>query len=425
MGKLRYSFLTFGCKVNQAESNDIRKMLNKIGIIEVEDYLDSEIIFINSCTVTQKADRKSFSALRRTISRNPYSQVFMIGCAVDYRDGDKPFYDKVIFVKNSDRSKIPKLVSNFIKQNNIQLSRKDAIENKSSRTRGILKIQDGCKNFCSFCIVPYVRNKLCSKEIEEVIQEFKLFIDSGFKEVVLSGICLGSYGEDINSTVTLTKLLKKIENLKGDFRVRLSSIEPTYVSDELIEILKSSKRLCPHLHIPFQSGDDEILERMNRPYKVSYYIELVKKIRLSVPKIAITTDIMVGFPGESEQNFSNTVSFLEKIRPSRMHIFPYSPRKNTRASFMDNDVSQSIKTERVTFLKRLADKYSLAFRKQYLNKVTKVLIESKVNEKTNTLSGYSENYIPVQIKCDTSAINTLKDVAIVKINNGVTIGKIC
>jgi threonylcarbamoyladenosine tRNA methylthiotransferase MtaB len=422
----RYSFITLGCKVNQYDSDRIREILDARGLVETNAKgISPEFIFINTCTVTATADKKSFIALRKALSRNPNSLVFLMGCAVDYHNENISLPDKkrVVVIKNEEKPEIDRILRRFLGR---RLNpHKEPLKQKNKlHTRAFIKVQDGCENFCSYCVVPFVRGRQRSKPIYEVISEVSSLLKLGFKEIVLSGICLGSYGRDLKENIDLAALLENIEGIEYDFRVRLSSIEPRYITDKLIKMLGSSKKLCPHIHIPFQSGDDGILKRMNRPYTASNYADLVDKLRFSIPDVAITTDIMVGFPGESDENFYNTISFLRKIRPSRIHIFPYSDREKTYASSMGNKISSDTILERLIAAKELAMKLSFFYRKGFLNRVRKVLIESKTDKRANFYPGYSENYIKVQTPCRKDFVNNIVDVRIKKVTEELTIGEL-
>ncbi len=455
----KYSFITFGCKVNQYDSKKMKEKLDNLGLEEAAEESLSDIIFINTCTVTETADRKSFSALKQALSRNPTATIFMIGCSVDYHASDIHFSNKgVICLGNKEKSGIDKIVRQVVKINqpvhsrsrinpvrersddhqlkSAAFSNPTGIDlpnplkegsngvNKNGRTRAIVKIQEGCENFCSYCIIPSVRGALNSRVPEEIIEEIKVLVNTGVKEVVLSGICLGAYGQDLGGSLDLAGLLSLIVELKGNFRVRLSSIEPKYVTDTLINLLRDFEKFCPHIHIPFQSGDDEVLKKMNRPYDSSYCIELVNRLRLEIPDVAVTTDIMVGFPGESDRNFLNSVSFLRKIKPSRIHVFPYSARRDTPASLLNDTTPAHIKLKKALFIKRLAQRYSLLYRREFLNRFSKVLIESKFDEEKGFYCGYSENYIMVHTPGASDLINTIAPVKINRVTKTHTFGEI-
>ncbi len=422
----RYSFVTLGCKVNQYDSDRIREALDARGLVETNTKdAPAGLVFINTCTVTDTADKKSFIALRKALSRNPNSLVFLMGCAVDYHNENIELPDKkrVVVIKNEEKPEIDRILCRFLGRR--PNPRKEPLIKKNKiHTRAFIKVQDGCENFCSYCVVPFVRGRQRSKPIYEVMGEVSAVLKLGFKEIILSGICLGSYGGDLKENTDLAGLLENIEGIEYDFRVRLSSIEPRYITDKLIKMLGSSKKLCPHIHIPFQSGDDGILKKMNRPYTASDYADLVDRLRSNIPDIAITTDIMVGFPGESDENFYNTISFLKKIRPSRIHIFPYSDREKTYAYNMSNKIPSDIVLKRLDALKKLASELSLIYRKRFINRIAKVLIESRTDKQSNFYPGYSENYIKVQTPCRKDFVNNIVDVRIKKVTEELTVGEL-
>lgn len=417
----KFSLITLGCKVNQYDSKEIKERLEGMGLREAENHSPSDIVFINTCTITDTADRKSFFMLKQTLSKNPRAMIFVTGCAVDYHEGNFYLDDKrVIFVKNKDKARVDKIVSQYI---NLEPNLQSGFGKKrNTHTRAIVKVQDGCENFCSYCVLPFVRGSIKSRYIEDIVGEIKILADTDIKEVILSGICLGSYGKDLKENLDLSMLLEQVEYIKGNFRIRLSSIEPKYVTEKLIGILSSSRRVCPHIHLPFQSGDDGILEKMNRPYTSSYYIALVDKLRSVIPNIAITTDIIVGFPGESDKNFYSTLSFLKRVRPSRIHVFPYSDRNNTFASKLKDKVSADIKLERAKLIRKLGEMYSFGYRRDFLNKTLRVLVESRFDKKTNLYCGYSENYIRVRVDCKEDLSNKVIDVKIKEITKELAIG---
>ena len=270
----------------------------------------------------------------------------------------------------------------------------------SGHTRAFLKIQDGCDNFCSYCKVPLVRGAPRSKPLREVIREAVQLSANGFKEIVLSGICLGSYGRDLSGGLTLVDVVEALEDIEGLARIRLSSIEAGDVSDGLIEKMAESKKLCPHLHIPMQSGDDEILKKMNRRYTKGDYADLIRKLRNKMPQVAVTTDVLVGFPGETEEAFRNTLDLIKKILPLRTHIFPYSPRERTAAANFDSRISPGIISRRINRIKGLSQSCSLEYKRRFLNKNMQVLIESRLRLRDNPdlWQGYSDNYIKVAVK---------------------------
>lgn len=396
----RIKLFTLGCKVNQYETQAIREGFFKKGYKE-SDNGKADIYIINTCTVTQTADRKSREYIYRSIRKNPKAKIVVTGCLVE-KDKDKieNISGVDFIVPNVQKNRIAEIISDaddsFLSDNR----RYDdlCISDFAKHSKAFIKIQDGCDNRCSYCKVSVVRGVSRSRRLENIIDEASCLIKNDYKELVLTGICLGSYGKDLKEKIDLVDVIDQVESINGGFRIRLSSIEAKDVTDRLIKKMVQSPRLCRHLHVPFQSGDDEILRLMNRKYTKDYYVNLVKKIRRHIPMVGITTDIMVGFPGEAEKRFRNSVDFLEEVRPHRMHIFPYSPRKHTAAFSFKDRIAPHIVKERLNHLQGLAKKYSYEYRKSFLNEELEVLVENRPDKNLGLATGYSDNYIKMLIK---------------------------
>jgi threonylcarbamoyladenosine tRNA methylthiotransferase MtaB len=389
-------FYTLGCRVNQYDTQIIREQFINAGFRELEDGEPANFCVINTCTVTHKADSESFNLIRKALRENPFTKIIVTGCLTEL-DEDKinEISGINLIVKNKDKENIIKLLPY---QNRPNGQTNEGISYFKAHTRAFLKVQDGCNNFCSYCKVPLVRGRSRSKSLIRIVDEASRLIKNGFKEIVLTGICLGTYGRDLDQNVTLVNVLEELEKLKECLRIRLSSIELTDVSDELIDKMAKSEKLCPHLHIPLQSADDGVLKKMHRNYCREDYANLIKKIRKIIPKVAITTDVLVGFPGETEENFQNTINLIKDILPLKVHIFPYSKREGTFAAnnFRD-EIKTSVVKERIAQLKRISDECSRIFRKQFLNKDMIVLIEERKKENPCLWQGYTENYIRVMV----------------------------
>lgn len=339
----RFYIHTLGCKVNQYESQAMREILLKAGFKECISKEIADIYIINTCTVTHHADRESRHMVGIFHRTNPNARIIVAGCYVEKNAGEISFLPGVAhIVKNSEKSRIADILNEIRTTNDERQDSDDhlSITGFKDRTKAFIKIQDGCENRCSYCKVPLVRSILKSKPLHKIVEEVRVLAAQGFKELILAGICLGAWGKDLASSLTLTDVLRAVEKIDNDFRVRLSSIEPKYVTSELIEFMASSKRVCRHLHIPLQSGDDEVLKRMNRPYTAAEYRGLVEGLRRAMEGIAISTDVMVGFPGESDANFANTVNLVKEVLPSRVHIFTFSPRDGVAAGDMKDEVSE-------------------------------------------------------------------------------------
>lgn len=391
-------FLTLGCKVNQYDTQVIREQFLNSGFQELDNHLPADIYVINTCTVTQKADADSFSLIRRAKRENPNAKIIVTGCLTELdEDKIKAIGDVALIFKNKDKKNI---LNEFIRANSPFNSWEfvsKGISYFKGHTRAFLKIQDGCDNFCSYCKVALVRGSSKSKPLNDIIKEAEGLVKNGFKEIVLTGICLGSYGRDLEPKLDLVSVIEALENIDGLFRIRLSSLEALDVSEALIHKVAESKKLCRHLHIPLQSGDDEILKMMHRDYGSGDFLNLIQRIKDSIPEIAITTDVLIGFPGETEINFQNTLNLIKAIRPLKVHIFPYSPRIGTLAFNFKDKVSPQIINIRISQLKDTAQDCSFRYRRQFLNKVRDVLIEDGCRENPAFWQGYTDNYLKVII----------------------------
>mgnify|MGYP001350130070 CR=1 FL=1 len=393
-------FYTLGCKVNQYETQSIRERFVSRGFKEIFNGRKADVYLINTCTVTHKADKDSRYYINKARSQNPKAKVILTGC---------------IACKDKEALSGFKGVDYIISKKFFP----DGISAFSGHTRAFLKIQDGCDNFCSYCIVPLVRGRSRSRSLKEIVCEAKRLVSNGFKEIVLTGICLGAYGKDLRPKADLTDVIPELEKIIGLLRIRLSSIEPNYVSDKLIKQILESKKLCRHLHIPLQSGYDEILKKMHRRYKSGDYMKLIKKIKKNIPDIAITTDVLVGFPGEKEENFKNTLKLIREINPLKLHIFPYSGREGTFAT--DNfkqAINPIVMKERILQIKSLSEKCAIIYKRQFLGKNMLIFIESCSKNKIGFYRGYTDNYIDVLIKSKQDLRNKLIPLTLKKICDG-------
>lgn len=373
-----FKIKTLGCKVNQYESQARREAFLKAGLKEELLVKKSDIYLINTCTVTARTDGKSLALIREALRENPKAKVMVTGC----------------FAKAEKET----LVNTFGTKVNIVEDLKEGISAFANHSRAFLKIQDGCNNKCSYCKIPLVRGNSRSRNFMGIIEEARHLIERGFKEIVLCGICLGAYGRDLIPKTNLSDVILALIDLKGDFRIRLSSIEVRDVSDKIIEIMSEKQKLCRHLHIPFQAGDDSILKRMNRKYTSKDYLKIVENIRREMPEVAITTDIMVGFPGETEENFKNSLNFLKKAAPARTHCFPFSARPGTAAFNLNDKIPDTIVNKRMLAILKLTKRLSLDYQRKFIGKKLDVLIEAKPDRSTGFFKGYSDNYIYTLVK---------------------------
>lgn len=391
---------TLGCKVNTYESEYIINQLKEHGY-EIKNFTEiCDIYIINTCTVTNTSDIKSRKMIRNAIKRNPNACIIAMGCFIA-ANLDIKIEGLDIIIGNKDKSKIVALIEEWYKKKEtLRLSYKNPLDtfedmyiNKfPGRTRAFVKIQDGCENFCSYCIIPLVRGKCRSKEKEKVIAEVTSLTNNGYQEIVLTGIHTGNYGVDINTDfASLLKELVKIEKLK---RLRISSIEITELTTEVLQVIKDNPIIVDHLHIPLQSGCDDILKSMNRKYNIDYFEKILKKIRKIRPNINITTDVIVGFPGESEKMFNKTIETCQKLKLTKIHVFPFSERKNTKAIDLPNHIEKEEKKKRARELLEISKKLELEYATKYLNQTVEVLIEE---QKEAYSIGHTGNYLHIKI----------------------------
>ena len=396
---MKFNIVTFGCKVNQYESNMMKERMLSSNFFYVENISEANIIVVNTCSVTNVADKKCLKMIRRIKREYPNSILVVAGCSSQNKQEIYENLDIDILIGNKDKSKIDILLKEYIKThkkyvkfyNDRKLDFEDMLISDYNHIRAFIKIEDGCDNFCSYCIIPYVRGSVRSKNFETVIKEAKLLTQKGHKEIVLTGIHTGHY---MNNDYDLTDLINELSKIEDLLRIRISSIEITELNDKFLNMLSTNKKVCDHLHIPLQAGSDEILKKMNRKYDLKYYEEKIKKIRMIRPDISITTDIIVGFPYETDKLFNETLEFSRKMNFSKIHVFPYSIRLGTSAANMPNQVDESIKKERV---KKLMD-LSETMEKEYYNKFVGKELDILVEECNNNVSiGHSSNYLMIRL----------------------------
>lgn len=396
---MKFNIVTFGCKVNQYESNMMKERMLSSNFFYVENISEANIIIVNTCSVTNVADKKCLKMIRRIKREYPNSILVVAGCSSQNKQEIYENLDIDILIGNKDKSKIDILLKEYIKThkryvkfyNDRKLDFEDMLISDYNHIRAFIKIEDGCDNFCSYCIIPYVRGSVRSKNFETVIKEAKLLTQKGHKEIVLTGIHTGHY---MDKDYDLTDLINELSKIEDLLRIRISSIEITELNDKFLNMLSTNKKVCDHLHIPLQAGSDEILKKMNRKYDLKYYEEKIKKIRMIRPDISITTDIIVGFPYETDELFNETLEFSRKMNFSKIHVFPYSIRLGTSAANMPNQVDESIKKERV---KKLMD-LSETMEKEYYNKFVGKELDILVEECDNNVSiGHSSNYLMIRL----------------------------
>ena len=396
---MKFNIVTFGCKVNQYESNMMKERMLSSNFFYVENMNEAHIIIVNTCSVTNVADKKCLKMIRRIKREYPNSILVVAGCSSQNKQEIYENLDIDILIGNKDKSKIDVLLKEYIEThkryvkfyNDRNLEFEDMLISDYNHIRAFIKIEDGCDNFCSYCIIPYVRGSVRSKNFETVIKEAKLLTQKGHKEIVLTGIHTGHYMDNNHDLTDLINELSKIDDL---LRIRISSIEITELNDKFLNMLSENKKVCDHLHIPLQAGSNEILKRMNRKYDLKYYEDKINKIRMIRPDISITTDIIVGFPYETDELFNETLEFSRKMNFSKIHVFPYSIRIGTSAANMPNQVDEKVKKERV---KKLMD-LSEVMEKEYYNKFVGKELDILVEECDNNVSiGHSSNYLMVTL----------------------------
>ena len=428
---MKFSINTLGCKVNQYESEFVAETLIKRGYEKATHGEKCDVCFINTCAVTEESVRKSLQIIRRMKRLNPDAVIVVAGCASqseDHRERLESVCD--IALGNKDKPKIPDLIDKFLSDRKkissfVKIGDEKEFEPMTAytgeRTRATLKVQDGCNNFCSYCIIPYVRGRIRSKDFNEAVSEMKFLAEkSGYKEIVLTGIHLDNYGKDIGN-ISLMDLLEAAEDIQGLERIRLSSLEPVFITEENVERMKNLTKICHHFHLSLQSGCDETLARMNRHYTTSDYEKCVNLLRAAFDDTAITTDIIVGFPGETEEEFAKTMEFAEKIGFMKIHIFPFSERQGTAASKMEGKIPTEIKNKRVHLLNDIASKTRTQFLKEVVGKEVSVLFET---EKDGKIHGYTPNYVEVVAAGSSDLCNKTARVYITSSDEDYVYGKL-
>ncbi len=408
---MKFLINTLGCKVNTYESNVIRDIFLNEGYEESNSNVD--IAVINTCTVTNTSDSKSLKVIKHTIKNNPNAIVIVCGCFSQINpDRLKDIEGVSIVLGNYNKSKIMDYINQYKKEKKQIIDVRELNDekfecmklNNFNKTRAFVKIEDGCENFCSYCIIPYSRGKVRSKLMEEVLDEVNTLVNNGHREIVLTGIHTGHYGADIEE-YDFSDLLNEICKIKGLERLRISSIEITELDDKFLETLKNNKVIVDHMHIPLQSGCDKTLKEMNRKYDVAYFKDKIKKIRSIRPNISITTDVIVGFPNETEDDFNTTVNTIKEIKFTKLHVFPFSVRKGTVAETMENQIDEKTKKERVHILMNISKELEL----DYMNKFVGCEVEFIPEiSKDGYIIGHTGNYLQIKSKIKSNGHETIK-----------------
>ncbi|MGE4284488.1 MAG: tRNA (N(6)-L-threonylcarbamoyladenosine(37)-C(2))-methylthiotransferase MtaB [Clostridia bacterium] len=403
--KKAVSIFTLGCKVNQYETEAMIELFEKAGYETVDFDQYAHVYVINTCTVTNLGDRKSRQMIRRAKKLNEQSIVAVVGCYAQTAAEEISKISGVnLIIGTKDRAKIVDFINELEEKKEQINAVEDIMSNKEfenmhvtaykGRTRAFLKIQEGCNQFCSYCIIPYARGPVRSRKPEDVVEEVQQLAQNGFKEIVFAGIHVASYGKDLKNT-NLIDIIQRVHAVKGIERLRLSSIEPMTLSDEFVAAAVDLPKLCPHYHISLQSGCDETLKRMNRKYKTADYKAVVERLRKHFPDVAVTTDVMVGFPGETEEEFEKSRQFVDAIGFSKVHVFKYSPRKGTPAVDYPNQISSEEKEKRSKIMIELSERNEQKFHKRFLNTEMDVLFEQSVKDIDGSYEGLTANYIRV------------------------------
>ena len=430
--KKKVALITLGCKVNQYESNAIAQKFKEAGyeICESDEKID--IAIVNTCTVTNIADRKSRQMLRKLKEENKNAIIVAVGCYVQVAKEEIDKIEEIdLSLGNSEKKDIVKIIENYINKNQKVSNIADINKEKeflelglvtfSEKTRATIKIQDGCNNFCSYCLIPYARGRVRSRNKDNIINEVKEISKKQIKEIVITGIHIASYGKDFQDNYKLIDLLEDLNKIDGIQRIRLGSLEPTIITEEFASRLSKLKKICNQFHLSLQSGCDETLKRMNRKYTCQEFRKVTKILRKYFKDVNLTTDIIVGFPGETEEEFSNTYKFLKEISFYKMHVFKYSPRKGTLAEKMPNQVDNKIKDERSHKLIELSNQNQTKYNEKYIGKEIDVLFEEEEN---GIWSGLTKNYIKVNVKSDKNLENKIVEVIPEKVDNQVILAKL-
>lgn len=405
---MRVAIFTLGCRVNIYDTEIMISALKKNGFEIVNSDKFADVYCINTCTVTNNSDKKSRQFISKCKKINPNAIIVMVGCYPQVsKEEVANIKDVDIVLGNRFKNQLPYFINLFIEKNekvvkvdeNIlknSIFEEGSLENLKERHRAFIKIQDGCNKFCTYCIIPFARGGVCSKEPRKVIDEVKSLVSNGYKEIILTGINTTSYGDDLSININLIDLIEMLGSIDGLERVRVGSVDPEFFDMEVIKRLRKVKNFMPHLHLSLQSGCDKTLQRMRRKYNISKFEEVVNQFRSEFENVSITTDIIVGFPGETDEEFLETTEFLRKIKLQDIHVFKYSKRRGTKAAEMENQIDENIKEERSKIIFEINKLNKINFMKKYLGKIVDVLYCTVTSNK-NGMYGYTDNYLKVQL----------------------------
>lgn len=429
MNNKKVAFYTLGCKVNQYETNAMKQQLMEAEykIVDFEEIAD--IYIINTCTVTNISDRKSRQMLRRVKNINPNAILIVVGCYVQVAKKELENIQQIDMVLgNNEKKDILKYIKEFENQRPKEevsdvMHQKEYVEfgdvTHTDKIRAVVKVQDGCDRFCSYCIIPYARGRVRSRKVEHIVSEIEQMAKKGIKEVVITGIHIASYGKDFKEKIGLIDLIERVEQIQGIERIRLGSIEPTLIDKDFVKRLKSLNKVCHHFHLSLQSGCDDTLKRMNRKYTTQQFYRAVALLRENFEDVILTADVIVGFPGETEEEFSKTYEFLKQIHFYKIHVFKYSQRKGTKAASMENQIDGNIKDERSKKIIELSNQSQNKYHSKYQDKIVEVLFEEREKQ---FQKGHTANYIMVNVEGLEELTNQIRKVKITKVDSNGLIG---
>ncbi len=429
---MKFHIKTLGCRVNQYESQFMKELLVSNGFQETGRFEEADIVVINSCTVTAESDRKTRQFVHKAKALNPNSIVILCGCmpqAMAASQANFKYAD--IVLGNRNRKDLLKYIVRFmenrqgivdIKEHKTDDTYEDIlISSFSGRTRAYMKIQDGCNNFCSYCLIPYARGRERSRKLSDIKNEAEQLAQVGYKEIILTGINLSAYGKEFD--LNLCDAIEVLEKIEGIHRIRLSSLEPDFLNSQIIHRMSKCKKLCNHFHLCLQSGCDATLKRMNRHYDTEKYRQLVQELRNKFKNCSISTDILLGFPGETEDEFNKTLDFVREIELSKAHVFPFSVREGTKASIMENQIAKGIKKERCKVIADVVNEQSEKFLHSQIDKKLYVLFEGL--ERENMYIGFSENYLAVKVFSKQDICGKILPVAVKACDSETLFGEVC
>lgn len=409
--KKKFKIISLGCRTNQYESQAYHDQLVALGYTVAKDEEEAEICIVNSCTVTESADSSSRHAIRQLARENKGAKLLVTGCFSERQPQVVRAFEGVTHViANSEKER---LLANVFPEEDLP---EFSIKHFDARTRAFVKVQDGCNSFCTYCIIPYVRGRSRSRTVSDILQEVETLIGNGYKEVVLTGINIGDFDGGVAKNeppVRLAELVRLVDRIPGLERLRISSIDPDEVDDDLADAVLNGSKTCPSMHVVLQSGSNVILKRMNRKYTRQIFFETVDRLRAANPDFTFTTDIIVGFPGETEADFADTLEVMHQVKFAKVHMFPYSDRPRTRSALMPNKVSQDLMKERKQAVLRLAEQLSFDLRNRFLNRRMRVLTENREDHRPLEIAGHTANFLPVWVQSASLASNQIVEVELI------------